>query len=81
MIKTRKNRPAVSNNLQKNTGLLDQSLQSTFFSNFIRFGKCYFHVVVCWLFSKIDFSKKIFQEHYQSVQRFGSRSGWTFCQS
>ena len=27
------------------------------------------------------FSKKIFQEHYQSVKQFGSRSGPTFCRS
>ena len=32
-------------------------------------------VVVCWLF------KKFFQEHYQSVKWFESRSGPTFCRS
>ena len=28
--------------------------------------------VVCRYFSKLTFSKKLFQEHYQSVKRFGS---------
>ena len=32
-------------------------------------------------FSKICFLKKSFQEHYQSVKRLGSRSGWRFCRS
>ena len=32
-------------------------------------------------FSKQSCFKKIFQEHYQSVKRFGSRSGPTFCRS
>ena len=27
-------------------------------------------------FFKIDFLKKFFQEHYQGVNRFGSRSGY-----
>ena len=36
-------------------------------------------VVVCWLFFKINFFKKIFQELYQSVKWFGSRSGPIFC--
>ena len=30
---------------------------------------------------KINFFKRIFQEHYQSVKRFGSRSGPTFRRS
>ena len=30
---------------------------------------------------KTNFLKKIFQEHYQSVKRFRSRSGPTFCRS
>ena len=37
-------------------------------------------VVVGWLFFKINFSKIFFQEHYQSVKQFVSRSGpalWT----
>ena len=34
-------------------------------------------VVICWLLSKSNFSQKIFQEQYQSVKRFGSRSGPT----
>ena len=29
---------------------------------------------------KISFFKNFFQEHYQSIERFGSRSGPTFCQ-
>ena len=38
------------------------------------------------LLSSVDFFKNwlfwhFFQEHYQSVQQFGSRSGCTFCQS
>ena len=32
-------------------------------------------------FLKFTFSKNFFQEHYQSVKWFGSRSGPTFCQS
>ena len=32
--------------------------------------------VVCWLFSKLTFSK-----HYQSLKQFEFRSGPTFCQS
>ena len=32
-------------------------------------------------FFKIDFFKKKFQEHYQSVKQFGPRSGPTFCRS
>ena len=32
-------------------------------------------------FFKINVFKKIFQEHYQSIKWFGSRSGPTFCQS
>ena len=32
-------------------------------------------------FFKMNFFKKIFQEHYQSVKQFGSRSGPMFCQS
>ena len=32
-------------------------------------------------FFKINFFKKFFQEHYQSVKRFVSRSGPTFCRS
>ena len=36
----------------------------------------YAFVVVCRLFSKLTF-----QEHYQSVKGFGSRSGPTFCRS
>ena len=31
-------------------------------------------------FLKINFFKKLFQEYYQSVKQFGSRSGPTFCQ-
>ena len=38
-------------------------------------------LVVCWFFFKIDFSEKFFQEHYQSVKWFESRSGPTFCRS
>ena len=38
-------------------------------------------VVVCRLFFKINFFKKFFQEHYQIVNGFGSRSGSTFCRS
>ena len=37
--------------------------------------------VICWLFSKFPFKKKIFPEHYRSVKWFGSRSGPTFCRS
>ena len=33
--------------------------------------------VVCCLVSKFTFSKKFFQEHYQRVRLFGSRSGLT----
>ena len=42
-----------------------------------------FHAIsfVCWPFRKIIFFKNFFQEHYQSVKQFGSRSGLTFCQS
>ena len=40
-----------------------------------------FVVVCCWHFFKINFLKKFFQEHNQSVKRFGSMSGPTFCQS
>ena len=32
-------------------------------------------------FFKINFLIKFFQEHYQSVNQFGSRSGLKFCQS
>ena len=32
-------------------------------------------------FFKINFFKKLFQEHYQSIEQFGSRSGRTFCQT
>ena len=32
-------------------------------------------VVVCRLFLKINFFKQFFQEYYQSVKQFGSRSG------
>ena len=32
-------------------------------------------------FFKINFFKKFFQEHHQSVNQFGSRSGPTFCRS
>ena len=32
-------------------------------------------------FSKLSFWKKIFQEHYQSVKWFGSRSSPTFCRA
>ena len=32
-------------------------------------------------FFKINFFKKFFQEHYQWVKRFGSKSGPTFCRS
>ena len=32
-------------------------------------------------FFKINFFKKLFQEHFQSVKWFGSRSGPTFCRS
>ena len=38
-------------------------------------------VVICWHFSKLFFFKKFFQEHYQSVKWFGSRSGPTVCRS
>ena len=37
---------------------------------------CFF--VICGLFLKLTFSKKIFQEYHQCVQQFGSRSGPTF---
>ena len=37
---------------------------------------CFF--VVCGFCFFIDFFKNIFQEYYQSVKRFGSRSGLTF---
>ena len=33
------------------------------------------------LVSKLTFSRIFFQEHFQSVKQFGSRSGPTFCQS
>ena len=36
-------------------------------------------VVICWLFFKINFYKKLFQEYYQSVKEFRSRSGRTLC--
>ena len=39
-----------------------------------------FHAV-CWLFFKINLSKKFFQDHYQCVKQLGSRSGLTFCRS
>ena len=32
-------------------------------------------------FFKINFFKKFFYKHYQSVKRFGSRSGPTMCRS
>ena len=32
-------------------------------------------------FFKINYFKKLFQEHNQSVKQFGSRSGPTFCRS
>ena len=32
-------------------------------------------------FFKIKFFKKLFQEHYQCVKQFGSKSGPTYCQS
>ena len=37
----------------------------------------FFHafVVVCLLFQKNIFFQKLFQQNYQSVKRFGSRSG------
>ena len=38
-------------------------------------------VVLSWLFFKINLFKKLFQEHYQGVKQFGSRSGPTFCRS
>ena len=44
-------------------------------------GNISFFVVFCWLFSKINFFKKFFQEHCQSVKQFGSRSVPTFCWS
>ena len=43
--------------------------------------------VICWLFSKLTFSKKAFRKLYislsvyQSVKQFGSTSGLTFCWS
>ena len=37
------------------------------------FANCFFRIYF--------FQKKIFQYHYQSVKRFGSRSGLTFCRS
>ena len=42
------------------------------------FFPCFYCLVI---FFKINFFKKIFQEHYQSVKQFGSRSGPTFCRS
>ena len=36
-------------------------------------------VVVCWFFFQINVFKNDFQEYHQSVKRFGSRSGLTFC--
>ena len=38
-------------------------------------------VVDCWLFFKINFFKKYFQDQYQSVRQLGFRSRPTFCQS
>ena len=38
-------------------------------------------IVDCWLFSKLTYFKKFYQEHYQSVKQFGSISGPKFCQS
>ena len=38
---------------------------------------CFF--VVCRLFTKMNFFKKIFQKYHQSVMQFGSGSGPTFC--
>ena len=37
-------------------------------------GNLYTSLRVCWLFSKLTFFKKLFQEHYQSAKLFGSRS-------
>ena len=40
-----------------------------------------FYVSSADFFFKINFFKRFFQEHYQSVKRFGSRSGLTLCLS
>ena len=44
---------------------------------------CNFSCSCCRLLTlfKINFFKKFFHEHYQSVKQFGSRSGPTFCRS
>ena len=34
--------------------------------------------IICWVFFKINFFQKFFQEYCQSVKQFGSISGPTF---
>ena len=48
------------------------------FSMLCNFACCF---VVCWIFSKSIFKKKILQEYHYSIKLFGSRSGLTFCQA
>ena len=60
---------------------------------FFPINACSLIISACWVifmliflspadfFFKINFFKTLFQEHYQSVKQFGSRSGPTFCRS
>ena len=52
-----------------------------FIFNSLHAGYFFMHLLSSDFFSKLTFFKYFFQEQYQSVKQFGSRSGPTFCRS
>ena len=76
---------SISLNLQGKTSFLKIKDSTLYVLNvFVQLFECwlgYFLDFFMSAFFKIDFVKKFFQEHYQSVKQFGFRSGPTFGRS